>query len=159
MTDRNSPEEIAKRSAQEDPLVMYLIVRESLGMGMGKTAAQCAHASQMLQIEYSNLSEFLSGIVDSSYNHTSQKDEIEYNKRLPKCLRFEEWLNTSYRKVVLRADDKEWEKLKIEFKENMVLVIDAGLTQVPSGSETCIGLWPMYKSNVSKIVKKLQALK
>ena len=48
MEDHNSPEAVANRANQEDPIVMYLIVRESLGMGMGKTAAQCAHASQML---------------------------------------------------------------------------------------------------------------
>lgn len=41
----------------------------------------------------------------------------------------------------------------------MVLVVDAGLTEIPSGSETVIGLWPMRKSQVPKTVKRLQVLK
>jgi peptidyl-tRNA hydrolase len=72
---------------------------------------------------------------------------------------FETWLDTSFRKVVLKSDDKEWEKIKLEFENDLILVIDAGLTQIPSGSETVIGLYPMYKSNVPKIIKRLQILK
>jgi peptidyl-tRNA hydrolase len=55
MEDRNSPEAIAARAAQPDPIVMYLIVKESLGMSIGKTAAQCAHASQMLQLKFNEI--------------------------------------------------------------------------------------------------------
>lgn len=113
---------------------MYLVVRESLGMSIGKTAAQCAHASQMLQLEYdSGSGEDISRV-------------------------FQEWLQSSFRKVVLKADDKEWEKVKAECP-NHVVVRDAGLTEIAAGSETVIGIWPMRRSERPKILTKLQVLK
>ena len=47
MTDPQTPENVETRASQEDPIIMYLIVKESLNMSAGKTAAQCAHASQI----------------------------------------------------------------------------------------------------------------
>ena len=70
---------------------------------------------------------------------------------------FGEWLSTSYRKVTLTANDKEWAKIKAE-PMYKAMVIDAGLTQIPAGSETFIGLWPMRKSQRPKCIKRLQAL-
>ena len=76
------------------------------------------------------------------------------------CKIFQEWLDGSFRKVVLKADDKEWEKVKNQVPAvERVVVIDAGLTDIASGSQTVIGLWPMRKSEVPKVIKKLQVLK
>ena len=47
MKDHETPEAVSSRAEQKDPIVMYLVVHESLNMSIGKTAAQCAHASQM----------------------------------------------------------------------------------------------------------------
>ena len=147
MTDRNSPEEVEKRRTQTDPLVMYLVVRESLGMSIGKTAAQCAHASQMLTLKYFELKDTQVYGVENVLPHRAKLDL------------FQEWINASFRKVVLRADDKEWEKLKLAFPDATV-VVDAGLTEIAAGSETVIGLWPMLRSEAQKtMVKKLQVLK
>lgn len=129
-------EAVELRSGQDDPIVMYLIVRETLGMGPGKIAAQCAHAAQMLAQAHHGMRSS-SGLTDV------------YN----------EWLETSYRKVVLRADDKEWAKLKDHPELDFVVVRDAGLTEVEPGSETVIGLWPMLRSDAPKLVQRLQALK
>jgi peptidyl-tRNA hydrolase len=148
MKDHNSAEAIKERSSQEDPIVMYLIVRESLGMSIGKSCAQCAHASQMLQLKFNELeAEDVAGW--SGPTHSSRINI------------FKEWLDRSYRKVVLKANDNEWHKIKGSFVEghNFVVVVDAGLTEIAAGSETVIGLWPMRKSEVPKVVKKLQALK
>ncbi len=161
--DHNSPEAVAARASQEDPIVMYLIVHESLNMSTGKTAAQCAHASQMLTLEFFELKEKskhlqkLMGMVKTE----SEREGFlgNYKAMAPKISIFGEWTQTSFRKVVLRASDKEWTKLKEEFKDSMVMVVDAGLTEIPSGSETVIGLWPMRKSQVPKTVKRLQVLK
>lgn len=144
MKNNDSEEEKVKRANQEDPIVMYLIVRESLNMGMGKTAAQCAHASQMLQIKFNE--------VESDYNNQVKGSGSDY-------LIFKEWLNSSFRKVVLKADEREWKKLKDELTCTVVSVIDAGLTEVEPNTNTVIGVWPMYKSNCPKIIKRLQALK
>ncbi len=149
MTDHNSPEAIAARANQEDPIIMYLIVRESLNMSIGKTAAQCAHAAQMLLIKY-----FDYLFIDMDLAHHpmpfSQEDADL----------FQAWLDGSFRKVVLKADDKEWKKIKDQIVEsNRVTVIDAGLTEIEPGSETVIGLIPMRKSNAPRVIKRLQVLK
>lgn len=134
---------------KEDPITMYLVVRESLNMGAGKTAAQCAHASQMLTIKYWELNNSASEklrLTKSINNNEQQKLQI-----------FIDWLNSYYRKVVLKADDKEWAKLKQ--LDNYVLVIDNGLTEIAPNSETVIGFWPVNKSKAPKIIKRLQVLK
>lgn len=151
MEDPNSPEAVEARANQEDPIVMYLIVRESLGMSSGKIGAQCAHASQMMLLRYLAFKE--------AFDYTAAAhDEPHMKEAFHKICEFKSWLDTSFRKVVLRADDKEWAKIKAAF-DNHVLVVDAGLTEIASGSETVIGLWPMRKSLVPKLVKRLQVLK
>lgn len=148
MEDHNSPEAAAKRASQEDPIIMYLIVRESLNMSIGKTAAQCAHAAQMLMLLYMKHSPFK--VIHNFGVEDHNTTQIEM---------MEKWLDSSFRKVVLRADEKEWEKLKKEFTSYRSLVVDAGLTELEPNTETVIGLWPMYKSQVPKVVKRLQVLK
>ena len=143
----NSSEEIVKRASQSDPIIMYLIVKKSLNMGCGKTAAQCAHASQMLLLKYLELKKGLWNRIISLFKPGNKDIDI-----------FEKWLESSFRKVVLRADDKEFEKNRSEF-QNSVVVVDAGLTEIEPGSMTVIGLFPMYKSAVPKSIKRLQTLK
>jgi peptidyl-tRNA hydrolase len=150
MEPLDSSEAAAKRANQEDPIVMYLIVRESLGMGIGKTAAQCAHASQMLQLKYDTF---------RSENEANNLCGWEPEHDPSLVTSFKAWLDESFRKVVLKADDKEWDKIKAEFPNKFVLVVDAGLTEIAPMSETVIGLWPMKKSQVPKVIKKLQVLK
>jgi len=145
-----SPIEVAKRKGQEDPIIMYLIVRKSLDMSIGKTAAQCAHAAQMLLLKY----------------HEFFKMDVcpDVGMGLPPFSRetydlFEAWLSGSFRKVVLKADEKQWEKIKNEIDcSKRALVIDAGLTELEPSTETIIGLCPMRKSNAPKLIKRLQVL-
>lgn len=129
----------------DDPLVMYLVVRESLNMSPGKIGAQCAHGTQILLMRYyDTLIKFGADLEDcfSDVNFKNMRD----------------WLKARIRKVVLKADDKEWEKLKVEFANRCAIVTDAGFTEVPSGSETCFVCWPMRRSERPKILKKLQVL-
>jgi PTH2 family peptidyl-tRNA hydrolase len=162
MKDHESPE-----ASQEDPIVMYLIVHESLNMSTGKTAAQTAHASQMLTLKYFEMKELSSSIQKQMrplLNAPPEGDQMEklqiaYAKMAMPISIMGEWLSSAYRKVVLRASDKEWAKLKEEFKNSMVMVVDAGLTEIAAGSETVIGLWPMRRSQRSKTVQRLQVLK
>lgn len=160
MKDYNSPEEVIARANQEDPTIMYLIVREDLGMSIGKTAAQCAHASQMLTLKYFTILKSMHPFF-KKYMSIIEGDNLVENVQLKeKMSLFDAWLDSSFRKVVLKADDKEWKKIKEHFvSDDRVLVIDAGLTELEPGSETVIGLWPMKRSNVPKIIKRLQVLK
>ena len=160
MEDRNSPEAIAARAAQPDPLVMYLVVKKSLEMGPGKTAAQCAHASQQLLVNYFK---HKMGYVErdrgdgSMFMGLDGSIIFDYQEMVPFLELFEQWLNTSFRKVVLVANDSQFERLKED--PNHVVVVDAGLTEIAPGSETVIGLWPRRRSTCSKLIQKLQVLK
>lgn len=130
------PDAVRARKNQEDPWVLYLIVRESLDMSTGKIAAQVGHAVGMVYEAY---------IRD--LNNSKSSDKIND---------FKSWRSESFRKIALKADDKEWVKVKEQCE--CFVVRDAGFTQVKSGSETVIALFPMRKSNVPKIVRKLQVL-
>ncbi len=121
----------AIRADQEDPLIMYFVVRESLNMSPGKIAVQVAHSSQMIL--------------------------LHYYKAEPSDETMTVWLNTSFRKGLLRADDKEWEKIKGS-EIRCWVVKDAGLTEVAQGSETVLVLWPMLKSQRPKLIKRLRLL-
>jgi len=144
MIDYNSPEKVSQRVNQEDPIIMYLIVRESLNMSIGKTAAQVGHAVQMLHLKYEEEHQsWLSG-------WTCNVDQVKI---------FQEWLDTSFRKVVLKADDREFAKVQKELPNDIVLVTDAGLTELAPQTDTVIGVFPMRKSEVPKVIKRLQVLK
>lgn len=164
MEDRNSPEAMAARANQADPIVMYLIVKESLSMSAGKTAAQCAHASQMLTLKYfhekmrvaevsSLWSRFRKIVTDFFTKGEMPKEQLQ-----PSLDLFETWLDTSFRKVTLRANDHQFERMKKEVPLHIV-VVDAGLTEIDPGSETVLGLWPMHRSTCPKYLTKLQVLK
>ena len=150
MQDKNydSKEECDNRANQEDPIVMYFVVNEDLNMGIGKCCAQVAHGCQKMTLIYFNTKDIC------KYEPFSQAPDWVYV--------FDDWLETSFRKVVLRAHQKEFDKLKQQLTTMEVpfeIVKDNGLTEVAPGSETVIGLYPMYKSKCPKIIRKLQVLK
>ena len=140
-----NPESVLARKNQEDPWIMYLIVRESLKMSPGKIAAQVGHGVGIIYNHYSHLKDVRSGAIGERWLHLQSK-----------IGHFDSWQNQSFRKIVLRASDKEWEKLKRQLE--CFLVADAGLTEVEAGSETVIALWPMLKSSAPPLVKRLQTL-
>lgn len=51
----DSPELIDLRKGQDDPLILYIIVRESLAMSPGKIASQAAHGVQMFTLQGSSV--------------------------------------------------------------------------------------------------------
>jgi|GEM_PF-89722 len=156
MVDHNSPEAFYQRATkEEDPLVSYLIVRESINMSVGKIAAQCAHAAQMQQLKYDDLHKSLNWRRRQASPMPS--DDLEVSIMKLESL-YQEWVAAAVRKVVLSASEKEWAKLKSEEK-NKLIVIDAGLTELEPGTETVMILWPIRKSQVSKTVRRLQVLK
>lgn len=150
--------ETIKTSTIEDPIVMYLIVRESLNMSTGKTAAQVGHAVQLLMahyIRYMQMDHYIQYTQNVDYG--DYNDESVFSKEQVELIH--KWWATDYRKVVLRANENEWKKIKEEFKEKLYLVVDNGLTELQANTETVIGLFPMAKSSVPKLIKRLQVLK
>ncbi|HEY5268331.1 MAG TPA: aminoacyl-tRNA hydrolase [Candidatus Saccharimonadales bacterium] len=165
MEDQNNT-----KLVQEDPIVMYLIVHTTLNMSVGKLSAQVGHAASLVVFDYSDLKDesrkvqqrilaeqkaMSAGDSNGSSLPSLQEKYADMSRKLSII---GEWRGAGYRKVTLAADDKEWEKVKRDYP-NDVLVVDAGLTEIPSGSETVIGLWPMRKSQATKTISRLQVLK
>jgi peptidyl-tRNA hydrolase len=139
MTLLNDPRPRASKD-DEDPYVLYLVLRESLRMTPGKMGPQIGHAIQLVFMEYMRCSIW---------------DEVPPAPILRRAEAMNAWLQAASRKVLLGANYKEWEKVKAEAGP-YVLVKDAGLTQVEAGSETMIACWPMRKSERPKILSRLR---
>ncbi len=111
-----------------------IIVRSDLDIGKGKLAAQVAHAS-----------------VEAVLKCLKEKKEI-----------LDKWLSEGAKKIVLKVNNLD-ELLKIyevAKREGIItaLIKDAGLTQLPPGTITCIALGPDCKEKIDKITKDLKLL-
>lgn len=117
-----------------DEVKQVIVVRKDLKMGAGKLAAQCAHASVL------------------SYLQATKKDE--------KIVK--DWLDSGQKKIVLEVENEELlTKLYKAFQyENVpcALVNDAGLTQLPPGTTTTLGVGPDMAEKIDKFTKPLKLL-
>lgn len=108
-----------------------IVVRKDLKIGKGKLAAHVAHASL--------------GAVEGVDEKVLEK-----------------WKREGGKKVVLKVDDlKELEKLHKKVKAAKLpcyLVRDAGLTQLKTGTTTCLGIGPTEEKKIDKITGKLKLL-
>lgn len=116
-----------------DELVQYFVVNKELEMSVGKIAAQVAHVATLAT------SDILSPIGRFSVYHHS----------------FLQWLAANQKKIILKGKQKDLEKL---IGEGFFYIRDNGLTEIPAGSLTVVGLPPMKKSDAQKYVKRLQLL-
>lgn len=107
------------------------MVRTDLKLGKGKLAAQVAHASL------------------ESYLRASQKDQ-------------KAWLEENQKKVVLKV--KSEHDLVILFDKAKraglpaTLIEDAGLTQIPPGTKTAVGIGPAEAEKIDVITGSLSLL-
>ncbi len=113
------------------PLKQVIVVRKDLKLSKGKLAVQVAHAS-------------VSSLGNTDNNIVSK------------------WSSTGSKKVVLVVNgvDDIWmlhEKCK-KFGISHTVISDAGLTEVPSGTVTCIGIGPDYDEKINKITGSLPLL-
>lgn len=108
-----------------------IVVRSDLKMGKGKIAAQCCHAAI------------------GSYERTD-KDKIR------------KWENEASAKVVLKVPSLEdlFELKEIAKRNNVsnCLITDAGRTQVPESTITCLGIGPDEDEIIDKITGDLKLL-
>lgn len=108
-----------------------LIVRNDIKMSCGKKCAQAAHASV------------------GAYEHA--------DKNLKKA-----WYSEGQKKVVLRAnDERTLHELKVIAERNGIsssLIQDAGMTEIPPGTITALGLGPAKSEDLDRITGNLTLL-
>lgn len=137
-----------------DIVKQVIVVRKDLNMPSGKLAAQVAHAS------LGTLMQKMRG-----FNH-DDLDVSGYPVKLFIDLipgdAWAEWLNGSFRKIVVYVKSEE-KLLKIyeQAKEAglpTVLIKDSGFTVFNEPTYTCVGIGPDFSSNIDPITKSLRLL-
>jgi PTH2 family peptidyl-tRNA hydrolase len=118
----------------DEEIKQTIIIRIDLDMGRGKLVAQGSHASLM------------------SYFEAERADKAIAKK----------WLDTGEKKIVLKVGDEEaLVKLFKAFQYKKVpcaLVSDAGLTQLPPGTKTALGIGPWVSSEIDQFTKGFKLL-
>ena len=114
---------------KNDELVQYYVINSNLNMSPGKIAVQVAHVAV----------------------------KIVLNEEILCPVLFNKWYNEyNQKKIVLKGKQKDLQKLV-----NLGIfyhINDLGLTEIPSGSLTCVGLGTMWKSDAQQYIKGLQLL-
>jgi PTH2 family peptidyl-tRNA hydrolase len=111
-----------------------IIVRRDINMGTGKIAAQVAHAA----------------VMGAEKVKASRKEW------------FNSWFGTGQAKVVVKVKNVQ-ELIKVRNRAEelylpVVQVQDSGLTQIPPGTITCIGIGPAPSELVDKVTFELKLL-
>lgn len=111
-----------------------LIFRSDLKLSRGKLAAQAGHAA-----------------VSAAQN------AFVYHKKW-----WDSWLHEGQCKIAVKvANEKELFKLK-KAAEDLdlpnALIIDRGLTEIPEGTITCLGIGPAPENKIDRLTGKLQLL-
>jgi len=111
-----------------------IVVRSDIKMSKGKAAVQVAHAAVM------------------AADYTRRKHQRWWK----------EWLKEGQCKIVVKANSEE-ELFKIEkeakaLKLPTCLVQDKGLTEIPPGTYTCLGIGPAPNHLVDQITEALPLL-
>ncbi len=111
-----------------------ILIRTDLDMGAGKKCVQVAHAS----VSASNL------------------------VRTSNSIAWKAWMNEGQKKVVLKVSSLEdLEKFYAQLqraKIPSVLINDAGLTQLPPGTTTALGIGPASEVEIDKVTGELKLL-
>ncbi len=119
-------------------LKQVIVVRTDLEMSRGKLAAQTAHASLEAALKVMQ--------ADKIFQTTTFKD----------------WRAEGAKKIVVKAES---EGALIKLRDAAVragiksaLISDAGLTEVPPGTKTAIGLGPDDEKKIDKLTGNFSAL-
>lgn len=68
---------------------------------------------------------------------------------------FVNWYVGQQKKIILQGKEKDLLKL---IEQGFYSIRDNGLTEIPQGTLTCVGLYPMKRSEAQQYVKRLQVL-
>lgn len=113
---------------------MVIVIRKDLNLSCGKISAQVAHAA-----------------VNCAFS--AKKNNKKW---------FKNWYKEGQKKVVLKAENlEELYELKDIAEKNKIttsLVTDAGFTEIPPNTVTCLGIGPASNEMVDGITGKLGLL-
>ncbi|MGC9310525.1 MAG: peptidyl-tRNA hydrolase Pth2 [Candidatus Aenigmatarchaeota archaeon] len=119
------------RARAEGKYKQAILVRRDLDMGKGKIAAQASHASL------------------AAYKKAGKPERSA-------------WEEDGYKKVVLRVDSKEallkYKRMADELNLPNSLITDAGLTQIPASTMTCLGIGPAEEKKIDLVIRNLKLL-
>ena len=111
-----------------------LVFRTDLQMGKGKIAAQAGHAAI-----------------------SAAQDAFNHHKKW-----YEAWLYEGQKKVALKVPGErelgELEEASDELGLPHALIIDRGLTQIPEGTITCLGIGPAPAAMIDRLTAELKLL-
>ncbi len=110
---------------------MVIAVRRDIKLSSGKTAAQVAHAA-----------------VNCAF--ASKKKNSKW---------FKAWYDEGQKKVVVKISSKE-DLFDLKHRAELLglttsVIIDAGLTEIPPGTMTCIGIGPGPEDTIDKVTGDL----
>jgi PTH2 family peptidyl-tRNA hydrolase len=113
---------------------LVVVVRKDLKLSPGKMAVQVAHAAVTCAIQ-------------------CRKNNLRW---------FKSWFNEGQKKVVVKADNMkvlyELKTIAESLGVTTSLVQDAGLTEVPPGTVTCLGVGPGPNPEIDKVTGSLSLL-
>jgi PTH2 family peptidyl-tRNA hydrolase len=111
-----------------------IVFRSDLRLSKGKTAAQAAHAAV-------------------SAAEQARKHRKEW---------FEDWLEEGQCKIAVKVkNEKAMAELEMQAKESdlpCALIVDRGLTEIPPGTVTCLGIGPAPVERIDRITGALRLL-
>ena len=111
---------------------MVIVVRSDIKLSPGKMAAQVAHAAVNCAL-------------------SAKKNHKDY---------FDAWYDEGQKKVVVKAKNlEELRELQFQAKNAKLpnsLITDAGHTQLPAGTVTCLGIGPGPETAIDKITGHLK---
>ena len=111
-----------------------LVFRKDLQMSKGKIAAQAGHAAV-----------------------SAAQDAFVHHKKW-----WEAWLFEGQRKIAVKVQNEkelgELEKAADELGLPHALIVDRGLTEIPEGTVTCLGIGPAPAERIDRLTGKLQLL-
>jgi PTH2 family peptidyl-tRNA hydrolase len=114
---------------------MVIVMRTDLDMSLGKMIAQACHAAV-------------------SASETAKRTQTKHWRR---------WRDEGAKKVALEAESlselKELARKAEELDIVNELIQDAGHTEVPPGTVTCLGIGPNQAQKIDKVTGKLSLLK
>jgi PTH2 family peptidyl-tRNA hydrolase len=125
---------MVRKNLSEFRYKQVIAFRSDLRLSKGKSATQAGHAA------------------------VSAAEETRKHRRRW----FEDWFSEGQRKIAVKVKtEKELRELERRAKELGLpssLIIDRGLTEVPPGTVTCLGIGPAPAEEVDKVTGKLPLL-